>query len=82
MLAGSVSQPCWSGWRSGTSRGLRKTETFIVSNLMLREWDIQPDAKRRALQALKRAGLVKIEPRGKCSPQVTLLVKNGTRTAP
>jgi hypothetical protein len=63
-------------------KGLRKTETFIVSNLMLQEWDIQPDAKRRALRALERAGLVKIERRGKRSPQVTLVVKNGTPAAP
>ena len=63
-------------------KGLRKTETFIVSNLMLQEWDIQPDAKRRALRTLERAGLVKIERRGKRSPQVTLVVRNGTPAAP
>jgi hypothetical protein len=57
-------------------KGLRKTDTFIVSNIMLQEWDIQPDAKRRALRALERAGLVKIEGRGKRSPQVTLVVRN------
>jgi hypothetical protein len=60
-------------------KGLRKTDTFIVSNLMLQEWDIQPDAKRRALRALER---LKIERRGKRSPQVTLVVKNGTPAAP
>jgi hypothetical protein len=58
-------------------KGLRKTDTFIVSNLMLREWDIQPDAKRRALRALERAGLVKIERRDKRSPLVTLIKRNG-----
>jgi hypothetical protein len=63
-------------------KGLRKTDAFIVSNLMLQEWDIQPDAKRRALRALERAGLVKIERRGKRSPQVTLVVSNGTPAAP
>jgi hypothetical protein len=30
---------------------LRQADTFIVSNLMLQEWGIQPDAKTRALQA-------------------------------
>ena len=31
-------------------KGLRKADTFIVSNLMLQDWGIQPDAKRRALR--------------------------------
>jgi len=57
-------------------RGLRKNHTFIVSNLMLRDWGIQPDAKSRALRKLERAGLITVERRGKCSPQVTLLVKD------
>ena len=52
-------------------RGLRKADTFIVSNLMLQDWGIQPDAKRRALRALEKAGLIKVERRGKRSPQVT-----------
>jgi len=63
-------------------KGLRRTDTFIVSNVVLQEWDIEPDAKRRALRALERAGLVKIERRGKRSPQVTLVVRNGTPPAP
>jgi len=64
-------------------RGLRKADTFIVSNLMLHEWGIEPDAKRRALRALERAGLIRIERRGKRSPQVTLLpVKAGGRDLP
>ena len=62
-------------------KGLRRTDTFIVSNVMLQEWDIEPDAKRRALRALERAGLVKIERRSKRSPQVTLVVRNGTPAA-
>ncbi len=53
-------------------KGLRRTDTFIVSNLMLREWGILPDAKSRALRALERAGLIKLERWGKRSPQVTL----------
>jgi len=60
-------------------KGLRKTETFIVSNVMLQEWDIQPDAKRRALRALERAGLIRVERRGKCSPSVALIVRASDR---
>jgi len=57
-------------------KGLRKSNTFVVSNLMLRDWGIQPDAKSRALRKLERAGLITVERRGKRSPQVTLLVKD------
>jgi DNA-binding transcriptional ArsR family regulator len=57
-------------------RGLRKVDTFIVSNLMLRDWGIQPDAKRRALRKLKGAGLIRVEGKGKRSPQVTVIVGN------
>jgi hypothetical protein len=53
-------------------KGLRKADAFIVSNLMLREWGIQPDAKQRALRKLEGAGLIRIERRGKRSPQVVL----------
>jgi len=55
-------------------RGLRKADTFVVSNLMLRHWGIQPDAKSRALRKLEKGGLITIERRGKRSPQVTLKV--------
>ena len=57
-------------------RGLRKTDTFIVSNLMVQDWGIEPDAKSRALRALEKAGLLTIARRGKRSPQVTLMVRN------
>jgi hypothetical protein len=57
-------------------RGLRKADTFIVSNVMLRDWGIQPDAKRRGLRTLEKAGLIHIERRGKRSPQVTLVLGN------
>jgi hypothetical protein len=56
-------------------RGLRKADTFVVSNVMLRDWGVQPDAKRRALHALEEAGLIKLMRRGKRSPQVTLVVQ-------
>src|SRR5215469_2832546 len=57
-------------------RGLRKTNTFQVSNIMLEEWGVQADAKRRSLRKLERAGLITVERRGKRSPHVTLLVKD------
>ena len=57
-------------------KGLRRADTFIVSNLMLRDWGIQADAKSRALRKLERAGLITVERQGKRSPQVTLLVKD------
>jgi hypothetical protein len=53
---------------------LRQTDTFTVSNLMLQEWGVRPDAKSRALRALERAGLIRVERRGKCSPRVALIV--------
>ena len=58
-------------------KGLRKADTFIVSNVMLQDWGIRPDAKRRALRALEQARLIRIERRGKRSPQVTLVVGSG-----
>jgi DNA-binding transcriptional ArsR family regulator len=57
-------------------RGLRRSNSFIVSNRTMREWGVQPDAKARALRALERAGLIRVERRGKRSPQVTLVVGN------
>jgi hypothetical protein len=55
---------------------LRQADTFTVSNLMLQEWGVQPDAKSRALRALERAGLIRVERRCKRSPHVTLVVGN------
>jgi hypothetical protein len=57
-------------------KGLRKADTVVVSNLMLQEWGVQPDAKTRALRKLEKVGLIRIERRGKRSPQVTLVVQN------
>jgi len=57
-------------------KGLRRSNSFELSNLMVREWGIQPDAKARALRALEKAGLIRIERRGKRSPRVTLIVGN------
>jgi len=55
---------------------LRKADTFTVSNVMLQEWGIKPDAKSRALRALEGAGLIRVERRGKRSPNVTLILGN------
>jgi DNA-binding transcriptional ArsR family regulator len=57
-------------------KGLRRDISFLVSNLMVQEWGVQPDAKRRALRALEKAGLITVERRGKRSPRVTLIVGN------
>jgi hypothetical protein len=56
-------------------KGMRRDNGFLVSNMMLREWGIQPDAKGRALRALEKAGLIAIERRGKRSPRVALIVE-------
>jgi DNA polymerase family A len=53
---------------------LRQADTFTVSNLMLQEWGVQPDAKSRALRSLEKAGLIRVERRGKCSPRIALIV--------
>jgi hypothetical protein len=57
-------------------KGLRRCNSFELSNLMVREWGIQPDAKARALRKLEKAGLITVERRGKRSPRVTLIVGN------
>jgi DNA-binding transcriptional ArsR family regulator len=64
----------WVGLGLWFLRGLRRSNSFIVSNLMMREWGVEPDAKSRALRALEKAGLVIVERRGKRSPVVTLVV--------
>jgi DNA-binding transcriptional ArsR family regulator len=65
----------WVGLSLWFLRGLRRSDSFIVSNLTMREWDVLPDAKRRALRALEKAGLITIERRGRRSPRVTLVVE-------
>jgi DNA-binding transcriptional ArsR family regulator len=62
-------------------RGLRRAETFTVSNLMLQEWGVRPDAKSRALRALEGAGLIRVERCGKRSPHVSLIVGASARVA-
>ena len=55
-------------------KGLRRADAFIVSNLMVAEWGIKPDAKSPALRKLEKAGLISIERRGKRSPLVSLVL--------
>src|SRR5262249_48913716 len=65
-------------------KGLRRSNSFEFSNLMVLEWGIEPDAKSRALRALEKAGLISVERRGKRSPRVTLIVEqtsNGNTVA-
>jgi hypothetical protein len=62
-------------------KGLRKSNSFIVSNVTAREWGITPDAKSRGLLKLERAGLIGVQRRGKRSPQVTLLPANVSAAA-
>jgi DNA-binding transcriptional ArsR family regulator len=62
-------------------KGLRKFHTFKVSNMMVREWGITPDAKSRGLRKLERAGLIAVQRQGKRSPQVTLKRTNEARVS-
>jgi hypothetical protein len=66
----------WVGLSLWFLRGLKRSDSFVVSNLMMQEWDVLPDAKRRALRTLEKAGLITIELRGKRSPCVTLVVQS------
>ena len=58
-------------------KGLRRSNTFIVSNMMLEDWGVTKWAKLRSLRSLEKAGLVAIEWRGKRSPLVTLVMPAG-----
>lgn len=71
----------WVGLGLWFLRGLKKSDSFLVSNLILQEWGVQSDAKSRALSKLAKAGLIAIERRGKRSPCVTLVVQRVTTTA-
>jgi hypothetical protein len=67
----------WVGLALWHLRGLRKSHSFIVSNRMMASWEVKPDAKRRGLRKLQKAGLIEIESRERRSPLVTLVVGNG-----
>jgi len=62
----------WVGLGLWFLRGLKRNNTFVVSNMMMREWGVEPDAKSRALRKLEAAGLIEVEARGRRSPKVTI----------
>jgi hypothetical protein len=72
----------WVGLGLWFLRGLKRSDSFIVSNLMMQELEVQRDAKARALRKLEKAALITIEPRGKRSPRVTLVRQSSTRDWP
>jgi DNA-binding transcriptional ArsR family regulator len=72
----------WVGLALWFLRGLKRSDSFIVSNLMMQELDVQPDSKARALRKLEKASLITIEQRGKRSPRVTLVRQNSARDRP
>jgi hypothetical protein len=63
-------------------RGLRRADTVLLSNVTCGEWGIEPDAKRRALIKLEKAGLITIERHRKRSPKVTILHPATSNGAP
>ena len=65
----------WVGLALWHLRGLKRSDSFIVSNLIMQEWGVQADAKGRALRALEKAGLIIVERTGRHSPRVTLVVR-------
>jgi hypothetical protein len=52
--------------------GLRKNETFILSNVMLKKFNIYRHTKYRGLELLEEAGLIEVERRFKKNPKVTI----------
>jgi DNA-binding transcriptional ArsR family regulator len=53
-------------------RGLRKSDTFILSNKMLKEFGLDRYTKYRGLKLLEEAGLVEVKRRSKRNPMVTI----------
>jgi hypothetical protein len=68
----------WLGLCLWFLRGLKGSDSFLVSNIVAQEWGLLPDAKSRALRKLEMARLIAIERRGKRSPRVTLVLTNST----
>ena len=68
----------WLGTCLWFLRGLKGSDSFLVSNMVAQEWGLLPDAKSRALRKLEMAGLIAVERRGKRSPRVTLVLTNFT----
>ncbi len=63
----------WVGLMLWFIRGLRRSDRFLVSNMAMRKWSVEPDAKTRALHKLEKAQLISVERRGKRNPIVTIL---------
>jgi len=53
--------------------GLRKTRVIKLTNVLLADFGVKKDAKRRGLKALEEAGLISIEKRKCKNPIVTIL---------
>ena len=66
--------PLWIGCALWHLAGLKKSSTFLVSNLQLHRWGIERRAKSRALKTLSDAGLITVAGRGKRIPRVTIVV--------
>jgi hypothetical protein len=54
-------------------RGLRKSDTFKVSNITARVWGIDSATKSRGLRKLATAGLITVKSHRGASPEVTVL---------
>ena len=72
----------WVGCILWHLSGVKKSATFLVSNLHLHRWGVDRFAKSRALKALAYADLVNIEGRGKRSPKVTIVVPAEQQRSP
>ena len=55
--------------------GLRRSETFILSNVMLKDFNLNRHTKYRGLKLLEEAGLIEVERRFKKNPKVTIKMK-------
>jgi hypothetical protein len=51
---------------------VQKQKTIELPNRLLKSWGVNPDAKRRGLQALEAAGVVSVKRRSKANPIVTV----------
>jgi len=54
-------------------KGLKKNHEVKLTNVVLAEFGVKKDAKRRGLEALEEAGLVSIKRRKNKNPIVTIL---------
>jgi hypothetical protein len=56
-----------------------KSSTFILSNDRLKQYGVSREVKCRALARLERAGVIRVERRGRHAPIVTLLIEPARR---